>query len=162
MQPVISLVLGDFAEDSSNFAVPITMEMESLSLDYRRIVVPGLILGRSSIRLPSLVVRRPFSRVRLSFMTSPAARIPPPRTARFTGDSEMTFSSGLIIRDISVKSFPVGECPSILRFLSPVTGYSLEYMGLSRSLYQAVFERSGSLLGCKRLLEVVISGFMAF
>jgi hypothetical protein len=125
MHPVISLVFGDFAKDSSSLAVPIRIEIESLSLDCRRIVVPGLILGRSSIRHPTLVVRRPFSRVRLSLMTSPAARIPPPRIARFTGDYEMTFSSGLIIRDISVKSFPVGECPSIRRFLSPVTGYSL-------------------------------------
>ena len=162
MHPVISLVLGDFAEDSSNFAEPIRMEIESLSLDYRRIVVPGLILGRSSIRLPALVVRRPFSRVRLSFMISPAARMPPPRTACLTGDYEMTFSSGLMILDISVKSFPVGECPSILRFLSPVTGYSLEYIDLSRSLCQAVLDRSGSLLGCRRLLEVVISGFKGF
>ena len=162
MQPVISLIFGDFADDSSPLAVPITMEMESLSLDCRRIVVPGLILGRSSIRLPALVVRRPFSRVRLSLITSPAALIPPPMTARFTGDYETTFSSGLIIRDISVKSLPVGECPSILRFLSPVTGNSLEYMGLSSSLYQAVLERSGSLLGCRRLLEVVVSGSSGF
>jgi hypothetical protein len=109
-----------------------------------------------------LVVRRPFSRVRLSLITSPAALIPPPMTARFTGDYETTFSSGLIIRDISVKSLPVGECPSILRFLSPVTGNSLEYMGLSSSLYQAVLERSGSLLGCRRLLEVVVSGSSGF